>query len=68
MQISGKELRVQRTTADITVTALAARMGLSRQSVWVLERSAIVSPQRAEQYCAALRDAIETSEVDGSAA
>ena len=63
MQISGKELRVERATADVTVTALAARMGLSRQSVWVLERSAIVSPERAAQYRRALRDVIEISKV-----
>lgn len=66
MQISGKELRLERATADITVTALAARMGLSRQSLWVIERSAVVSPVRASQYRQALRDVTETSDVADS--
>lgn len=61
MAVSGKDLRVERATADITVTDIAARMGLSRQSLWVLERSAIVAPDRVHQYRQALRDAIEAS-------
>jgi hypothetical protein len=36
-------------------------MGLSRQAIWALERSAVVKTARAEQYRQALRDAIETA-------
>lgn len=61
MPTSGRELRLERVTADVTVTALAARMGLSRQSVWVIERQAVVSPTRAEQYRASLRAVIEAA-------
>lgn len=59
--ISGRELRLERVTADITIVDIAARMGLSRQSVWVFERSAAVDPERARQYREALRDAIVAS-------
>ena len=61
MPTSGRELRLERVTADVTVTALAERIGLSRQSVWVIERSATVTTERAAQYRAALRDAIEAA-------
>lgn len=61
MPITGRDLRIERVTADVTVVAIAARMGLSRQALWALERSAVVRPERAAQYRKALRDVIETS-------
>lgn len=61
MQTTGRELRIERVTADVTATDLAARMGLSRQSLWVLEKSAVVSGERAEQYRRALNDAMKAS-------
>ena len=61
MPTSGRELRLTRVTADVTVTALAAQMGLSRQSVWVIERQAVVSPTRVAQYQDALRAVIEAA-------
>jgi predicted DNA-binding protein (UPF0251 family) len=54
---------VERLTADVTVVEVAARMGLSRQALWALERSAVVKAERAQQYRAALRAVIETSGV-----
>ena len=61
MPITGLDLRAERRAADITVTDLAARMGLSRQSVHVLEKSAVVTVERVAQYRRALADAIEAS-------
>jgi transcriptional regulator with XRE-family HTH domain len=58
---TGRELRTERRLAEITVTDVAARMGLSRQAVSTLEQRAVVNPERVEQYRAALRDAIEAS-------
>lgn len=61
MPITGPDLRSERRTADVTVVDIAARMGLSRQAVHVLERSAVITTERVAQYRAALRDAIEAS-------
>jgi hypothetical protein len=61
MPITGPDLRVERRAADITVTDGAARMGLSRQSVHTLERSAVLTVERVQQYRAALADAIVAS-------
>lgn len=61
MKTTGRELRIQRVTADVTVVAIAARMGLSRQAIWATERAAVVAADRADRYRAALRDVIETS-------
>ena len=65
MPTSGKALRSERRRLDITATDLAARMGISRQTLWVIERSGSVEPLRVEQYragVAALRDGTETPE------
>lgn len=56
MQTTGRELRLERLAADVTVTALAARMGLSRQTLWSLERAAVVRADRADLYRRSLRD------------
>jgi transcriptional regulator with XRE-family HTH domain len=61
MPISGLDLRVERRAADITLTEVAARMGLSRQTVHTLEKSAVLSVERVAQYRAALADAIVAS-------
>lgn len=61
MPVSGPDLRAERRLADVTVTAVAARMGLSRQAVHVLERSAVLTVERVEQYRRALAAAIEAS-------
>jgi transcriptional regulator with XRE-family HTH domain len=62
MPITGLDLRAERRAANITVTDLAARMGRSRQTLHVLERSAIITVDQATSYRAALRDAIVASE------
>jgi len=61
MPVSGPDLRAERRLADVTVTDVAARMGLSRQAVHVLERSAVLTVERVEQYRRALAAAIEAS-------
>ena len=62
MATTGRTLRVERLKSEVTVTALAARMGLSRQSLWALERMAAVRPDRVELYRRSLRDVIGTTE------
>jgi transcriptional regulator with XRE-family HTH domain len=61
MPITGRDLRVERRLADVTVVDVAARMGLSRQALWAMERSAVVKPERAAAYREALRAVIETA-------
>jgi transcriptional regulator with XRE-family HTH domain len=61
MPINGLDLRSERRSADITVVEIAARMGLSRQAVHALERSAVITTERVAQYRAALADAIVAS-------
>lgn len=65
MRTTGTDLKIERVRANVTIIALAAQMGLSRQSIWVLERSAEVDQSRAAEYRAALsalRDVGLTSE------
>ena len=54
MTTHGMDLKVERVRANVTVTALAAQIGLSRQAVWGIERSAIVNAERTAKYRAAL--------------
>lgn len=64
MQTTGTDLKVERVRANVTIVSLAARMGLSRQAIWGLERSAVVNEVRARAYRDALstmRDAREAS-------
>ena len=64
MPTTGTDLKVERVRANVTLIALAARMGLSRQAVWGLERAAVVDSDRAKRYRDALataRDATETA-------
>lgn len=58
MPITGLDLRSERRRAEITVVDLAARMGLSRQTVHSLERSAVLTVEREVQYRRALAAAI----------
>lgn len=51
---SGIDLKLERVRANVTVTALALAMGLSRQSVHGLERAGQVTSERAAQYRSAL--------------
>lgn len=61
MPITGLDLRSERRAADITVVDVAARMGLSRQTVHNLERAAVLTIEQVAQYRAALADAIVAS-------
>lgn len=47
---SGVDLKVERVRANVKAQDVAARMGVSRATVWGIERSAIVAPERARQY------------------
>jgi transcriptional regulator with XRE-family HTH domain len=52
--VYGPTLRKERLAASVTVTALADRMGVTRQTVHKLEGMARVPQARAEQYRKAL--------------
>jgi DNA-binding XRE family transcriptional regulator len=58
MPITGLDLRTERRRADITVVDIASRMGVSRQTVHTLERSAVLTVEREVQYRRALSAAI----------
>jgi hypothetical protein len=68
MPTSGRDLRIERLMAEVTIVALAARMGLSRQALWVIERQATVDPGRAAQYRSALQDVITTPKIAAATA
>lgn len=51
---TGKSLKMARVRADVTQLQVAAAMGLSRQSVYAIERAPVVNPEREAQYRAAL--------------
>ena len=67
MPTTGPQLRKERRRLEVTVTALAARMKLSRQAIHGWERAVTVPPDVAAQYLAALHGATETSS-DGASA
>lgn len=56
MPDSGIDLKVERIRAHIKLNDLAARMGVSRATLWVLEKSQHVSPEQAARYREALSD------------
>lgn len=47
---TGRELRTLRTLSGVTVNALVAEMGVSRTTLWTLERRNVVSPEQAAKY------------------
>jgi transcriptional regulator with XRE-family HTH domain len=51
---TGLDLKLTRVRNHLTLTAVAAQMGLSRQSVHGIERAARPSPERIAQYLAAV--------------
>lgn len=64
MPTTGPQLRKERRAAEITVAAMSARMGKSRQTIHGWERAASVPPEFAAAYrvaLSALRDAKEAS-------
>lgn len=62
MPTFGKTLRRERRLAEVTATALAARMGISRMTLYVIERSAEVEPARVKQFRDALADLRDDTE------
>jgi transcriptional regulator with XRE-family HTH domain len=52
---TGEQLRRERRLAEVSVVKLAQALGVSRQTLWVLERRAVVPRHRAEAYLAAVR-------------
>lgn len=60
MPTSGPSLRRERRAADITTVALHRQMGISRATLYTIERAAVIDPDQAAAYRAAvktLRDA-----------
>lgn len=51
---TGRQLRVERTAAGLTVNAVVAEMGISRQTMWATERRPIVDPAMVIRYRAAI--------------
>ena len=54
--VSGVDLKVERVRANVKAQDVAARMGVSRATVWGIERAAVVTAERAGQYRDALRE------------
>ena len=51
---TGTDLKVERVRAGLTMRQVAERMGISRQSLWAIERQETVDDTREAQYRAAL--------------
>ncbi|HSW42950.1 MAG TPA: hypothetical protein VLM76_10615 [Patescibacteria group bacterium] len=62
---TGKQLRLERFTADISIRTVAAEMDLSRQALWALERTAIVREERASAYRRAIAAILERRAQEG---
>ena len=56
MPTKGPTLRRERRQAEVTATAVAAALGVSRQTLWAIERAVEVTPERVAAY----RSAVET--------
>jgi transcriptional regulator with XRE-family HTH domain len=70
MPTTGPQLRKERRALEITVQAVSAQMGRSRQTIHGWERAASVPPEFASEYRVALlliRDAREASDAEASA-
>lgn len=55
MPTRGPTLRRERRQAEVSATAVAARMSISRQTLWAIERAVEVSPERVDAYRAAVK-------------
>lgn len=56
MVTTGNDLKVERVKAKVKMKDLAARMRISRQTLWGIERAGDVDKDQAKVY----RDALET--------
>lgn len=54
MPTTGLDLRVKRVRARVSLGDLVKAIGLSRTTVWGIERAAVVEPERAADYLRAL--------------
>lgn len=54
MTTSGNDLKVERVRARVKQGDLAARMGVSRQTLWTIERAAVVDAEQVMRYLRAL--------------
>jgi transcriptional regulator with XRE-family HTH domain len=54
METTGKTLRLERVAADLSVNAVAGAMGVSRTTLWTIERRAAVPVEQVVAY----RDAV----------
>lgn len=61
MPVSGRTLRNERRLAEITTLDLKERMGISRTTLYHLEKTEVLTVEQVERYRDALRDAIEAS-------
>lgn len=61
MPITGLDLRAERRDAEVTTIELAARIGVSRATLYTWEKSAVLTVEQVSQYRRALADAIEAS-------
>ena len=66
MPTTGPQLRKYRRACEVSTVEVARRMGISRMTLYVLEKSAVVDQDKADLYRQAVRDATVTT--DGSAA
>lgn len=55
MPTPGKTLRRERRAKEITTVDLARQMGISRATLWTIEKSAEVDPGRVVDYRAAVK-------------
>lgn len=62
MPTRGPTLRRERRLADVSATAVAAFMGVSRQTLWAIERAVEVTPERVAAYRAAVKTLSDASE------
>ena len=62
MPTRGPTLRRERRLADVSATAVAAQMKISRQTLWAIERAVEVTPERVAAYRAAVKTLSDASE------
>lgn len=61
MPTTGLDLRAARRRAEVTTLDLAARLGVSRATLYTWEKSAVITADQASRYRRALDDAIVAS-------
>ncbi len=62
MPTSGWDLTVARVRAKLSKTAVAARLGTTRQTLWVHEKAEHVDPEFARRFLAAVADLVDANE------